>query len=142
MQVSKNFKLKEFVSPGIYKGWGKKSIWQLDQRIIGLAQAVRELFDEPITINGRFNGRKYTDSGYRSPRSRTGGKKSQHRAGRAIDLKFHKSNDYDEIRRIIIANYAELSKYGLTTMEDKTRNWLHLDIRWSLNPKDLMIFQP
>ena len=132
MRVSKNFLLKEYMPYKLYKKDGDKCIRYLDPKIVDIAQAVRELFDQSIVINGRFRGKTYKNSGYRNPRTSVGAERSQHKFGRAIDLKFYKLRDYDEARQIIIANFAMLSKFGLTAMEDDTRSWLHLDCRWTL----------
>ena len=110
----------------------------LDARVIDIAQAVRELFDEPIVINGRFLGNTYKNSGYRTPQCSEGAYYSQHKFGRAIDLKFKSMPDYDEVRKVIRANFYLLSAHGLTAMELGTDGWLHLDCRWSLTPDKLI----
>ena len=138
MQVSRNFALQEFVPPAIWSGYKQKSMMFLDPRIINIAQAVRELFDEPIVINGRFMGKTYKNSGYRTPRTSVGALYSQHKFGRAIDVKLKSRPDYDEVRQVIRANFALLSGHGLTAMELGTAGWLHLDCRWTLNPDRLL----
>jgi hypothetical protein len=140
MKVSRNFVLQEFVPPSIWRKNKEKSIRFIDPRIIDIAQAVRELFDEPIVINGRFMGKTYKDSGYRTPQCGTGAYYSQHKFGRAVDLKFKSCPDYNEVMKVIRANFAMLSKVGLTTMETGTDGWLHLDCRWTLTPDRLLEF--
>ena len=130
MKVSTNFYLQEFVDEGTYKQWGDNSIWFVDPRIITLAQFIRERLGKPCTVNNWHGGGKFQYSGFRPPPCTVGASLSQHRFGRAIDLKV-KDMTADEVRADIIGNYDIYSKAGLTTIEDGeyAPSWCHIDIR-------------
>ena len=140
MKVSANFNLKEFIDPETYKRFGDSSIWFIDNRIITLAQFIRERLNKPCTINNWSNGGQYQYSGFRPPECTIGAKLSQHRFGRGIDLKC-KGMTADEVREDIIKNFDIYNKIGLTTIEDGkfAPTWCHIDVRES---EELLIVKP
>lgn len=134
MKYSKYFTLQELVPPSIFSHYGAKSSQFLDHRSGALLDRIREFLGEPISINGLFNGVAFSNSGFRTPDTLVGGKLSQHKFGRAYDLKIsltHKIKSYEEFRQIIRDNFEELNKLGLTTIELNTPTWLHLDMRFT-----------
>ena len=136
MKVSKNFTLDEFLPPAIYE-MSPNGILFLDPRIIGIAQFIRDRFGKPVTINDYLDGGHYQDSGFRDPLTSIGAIFSQHKFGRAADLKIDEM-DPEEIRDDILENYALYNKVGLTTIEAATPTWLHIDCRWT-NLETLLI---
>lgn len=121
------FKTQEFVSKEIYAKWGENSLWFIDPRLIKLADFIREFFDKPVKIN---DGGQYNYSGFREPECTVGAKLSQHRFGRAIDIKVTGMAPravFDAIR----ANESKFMEAGLTTLEraEDTPSWTHCDIR-------------
>ena len=125
----KYFQLHEVVYPGAIQARGEQA-WQLmDDRILRGADWLREKFGA-ITINGKFAGKGFTESGLRDPFTVTGAKFSQHKFGRALDLKFHKVT-VKEVYEHIIRNPSEARANGITTVEDIafTPTWLHIDCR-------------
>ena len=125
----KYFQLHEVVHPGAIQARGEKA-WQLmDERILRGADWLRELFG-PCTINGKYNGKGFTESGLRDFNTPTGGTLSQHKFGRALDLKFHKVT-CKEVYDYIIRNPGDARENGITTVEDIafTGSWLHIDCR-------------
>lgn len=124
------FKTQEFVSREIYEKWGESSLWFVDPRTLKLANFVREFFGKPITINNWTSGGQYNYSGFREPECTEGAKLSQHRFGRAIDIKVAGMAPravFDAIR----ANEKLFMDAGLTTLEkaEDTPTWTHCDIR-------------
>jgi hypothetical protein len=102
----------------------------MDERILRGADWLRELFG-PCTINGKFNGKGFTESGLRDPFTNTGAKFSQHKFGRALDLKFHKVT-CNEVYEYIIRNPTQARENGITCVEDirdTKGQWLHIDCR-------------
>jgi hypothetical protein len=140
LKVSKNFYLDEFVPRSIYKKYGFKSIWFLDPRLIDLAQGIRDFLGVPVTINNWMTGGRRQYSGYRPPRSSVGAYYSQHKFGRALDIKVKLSaldlHSYEGLRDIIRNNYKHFKTLGVTTIEKNTKTWLHLDMRQT-NEKEL-----
>jgi hypothetical protein len=129
MKVSKNFILQEFVDPVTYKAMGEKSLWLIDKRIIDLAQFLRDHFNVPVIINNWHLGGRYDESGLRQFNTTTGATRSQHKYGRAADLKFSGLKP-EEIRNEIRKSPILLS-LGLTTIEKDTPTWVHIDCRYT-----------
>ena len=142
IKVSFNFYLDEFIDPDTYKKFGRNSIWFLDPRIIPIAQLLRNLASTPVIINSWFHGGGFTESGFRRPATRTGGYLSQHKFGRAIDVKVN-DKDPDEVMELINFHHEKFMKLGLTTLEhtDFTPTWNHLDCRFT-EKEELFIVKP
>lgn len=128
MKVSKHFVIQEFVPKEIYDRFGDKSIWFIDPIIIRVAQFFRDRYNVSIIINDWHMGGKRTLSGFRPPSTKLGAGLSQHRFGRAIDLKW-KGLDPETIRKDIKENQKEFLAVGLTTVEKGTDSWIHCDCR-------------
>jgi hypothetical protein len=127
----KYFALNEVIPPHIIAERGERA-WQLmDDRILRGADWLRELFG-PAVINGRFGGKVFTESGLRDPFDTTSksAKFSQHKFGRALDLKFTRVT-VKEVYEYIIRNPSEARANNITTVEDIafTPTWLHIDCR-------------
>ena len=139
MLVSRNFSLVEFVPPEVYEKYLGNSIWFLDSKIFVMAQFIRDRFGKPITINNWHSGQSRRESGFRKPLSSTGASFSQHRYGRAIDF-FIKGIEPDEIRRDIIKNFNLYQPTGLTTLEENTPTWVHVDCRNTATNNLLVVY--
>jgi hypothetical protein len=125
----KHFALNELVPPDVIASRGEQA-WQLmDERILRGADWLREKFG-PCVINGKFGGKGFTESGLRNPLTTTGARWSQHKFGRAVDLKFLRVN-VKEVYDYILANQPEARANGITTVENinATPSWLHCDCR-------------
>jgi hypothetical protein len=126
----KYFALNEVVYPGAIQARGEKAWELMDDRILRGADWLREKFG-PCVINGKFGGKGFTESGLRDPFTTTGAKFSQHKFGRALDLKFLKVS-VTEVYDYIIRNPTEARENGITTVEDirdTKGQWLHVDCR-------------
>jgi len=131
MKVSTNFHLHEFIDSKTYARFGNASIWFIDPRIIQVAQFIRDRHKKPIVINGKFSGVTFNYSGFDPPGGyRRATSLSQHRFGRAVDLKFI-GMTVQEAYKDIIENQDLYLKIGLTTVENikHTPTWLHCDVR-------------
>ena len=131
MRVSTNFYLHEFIDKKTHKRFGSASIWFIDPRIIQVAQFIRDRHKKPITINNWSSGGQYNYSGFDPPGGyRKSTSLSQHRFGRAADLKFS-GMTVQEAYKDIMENQDIYLKVGLTTVENikATPTWLHIDIR-------------
>lgn len=131
MKVSTNFSLHEFIDKKTYKKWGEASIWFIDPRIIQVAQFIRTRHNKPVTINSWTSGGQYQYSGFDPPGGyRKATSLSQHRFGRAIDVKISGMTP-QELYKDIIDNQDLYMKIGLTTVENiaHTKSWNHLDCR-------------
>lgn len=126
--ISKHFIIEEFVPPKVYNQFKENSIWFVSKEIISVADFIRDFFNKPVTINNWHISGTYTESGFRLPDTSTGAKLSAHKRGCAIDVKMP-GVDYDEVRKVILANEKEFMGAGLTTIEDGTSTWLHCDCR-------------
>ena len=139
MQVSKNFVLQEFIDPDTYKKWGDKSIWFIDPKVIHIAQLLRDKSGRAVTINNWSVGGLYKLSGLRPLDATIGAKLSQHKFGRAIDVKIQGYNP-EQVHDLIKNNWLEFKEIGLTTLEDLslTKTWTHIDVR-NTGKDDLLI---
>lgn len=141
MKLCKNFWLHEFIPPEIYEMSLRNSTLFIDQRLVKLVQFIRDRFNKPITINDWMDGGTFINSGYRSLLCEVGAHFSQHKFGRATDLKIDGVSP-EEARRDIIANWNLFKeKTALTTLEAKTPTWLHVDVRFT-NMEHLLIINP
>lgn len=126
-----SFVIQEFVPRRVYETWGNKSIWFIDPRIILFAQWLKTTTGSVVTINDWCFGGKYQYSGFRPPDCRTGAKLSDHRFGRAIDVKV-KGWDPEDIRQLIRDNWPYLFQhFGVTTIELDTATWTHVGFRFT-----------
>lgn len=121
----RHFDARELVPQEIYEQLGEKSILVMDDRILKMADAIRDFFGMPITINTWcFNGdRKY--SGYRDKTCKVGSLYSQHKFGRAVDMLI-KDVSAEEARSTIMANQEQFKH--IKVMEALVP-WLHIDCR-------------
>ena len=137
MALSKNFVIQEFVYPEIYAKYGENAQWFIDKRIVQACQFIRDKLERSVTINDWHLGGRYEESGLRAFDTETGAKYSQHKFGAAADLKIE-GFDGDEMRDVVKEYWGEL-KGLITTIEDDTDTWLHIDCRWTFNPDALLI---
>lgn len=128
--ISKHFKIQELVPESIYKRFGENSWWFIDSHLVELLDFMREYWGKPITINNWHEGKERQESGFRLPKTETGGDLSQHKFGRAADIHVEGMTP-EEVYNDIIANQNIFMEHGLTTMEDitMTKTWNHVDIR-------------
>jgi hypothetical protein len=129
MKVAKDFVLQEFVHPELYRIFGNQAIRFVDERLITIAQFVRDVIDCPIDVNTYVYGGNYIDRGVRLPESRIGAKFSMHKLGKAIDIS-SRFMGIEEIYNLIRKYDKDLFDMGLRRIEDiiYTPTWLHLDV--------------
>lgn len=142
MIYAPNFIIQEFVPKSIYEALGEGSTKLMDERIIILSQLFRTRYGK-ITINSWHNGGQYKESGLRLPETTTGAKYSQHKYGRAVDLKFE-DHTIQEIYSDVIKNTKLFHEKGLRVIEDIafTKTWLHIDCRFTGRDNEIIIVQP
>ena len=133
-KITKNFSDKE-VLPRELHGYSWE--WFIDFRIVEVAQKLRDIFGSITINNERFNW-----SGYRTADCGVGAQFSQHRFGRALDLKFANTTP-EEVQKYIIEHESEFMALGLRRMENaaKTKTWLHIDCMHTGKEK-IVIFNP
>ncbi len=134
------FKTQEFVPKKIYEQFGESSNWFVDPRLRKLANFVRTFFGKSVTINNWAWGGQFDQSGFREPASTTGAPLSQHRFGRAMDIKIAGMTPR-EVYNAILANEKVFMDAGLTCMEniDATPTWTHLDMRQTGSNRILIV---
>jgi hypothetical protein len=132
--LTNNILISEVVPKAVYNEWGDNAKWFIDIRVVQVAQTISDNINpgshEPVIINGVFNGVIFDESGLRNPLTETGASMSQHKFGRALDLKF-KNYSPDQVRSWIRAHWNELKELGLTTIEKDTPTWTHIDTRYT-----------
>lgn len=141
MKLSKNLWLHEFIPPEIYEMSLTNSTLFIDDRLVTLVQFIRDRYNTPVTINNWMDGGSFVSSGFRPALTEVGAHFSQHKFGRAADLKFQTVTP-EEVRQDIISNWSLFKeKTALTTVEAKTPTWLHVDVRFT-NMEHLLIVNP
>ena len=131
---SRYFDIKEFVDQRTWGIRGVKAAELIDPKIVAICDLIREKTGLPVTVNNWHFAKPgdtvYKASGYRAIWEKVGGQLSQHRCGRAADVKV-KGLIPLRVFQIINANKAEFEDLGLTTVEDLkfTPTWLHIDCR-------------
>lgn len=142
MQLTKNFKLQEFVPREIYERFGSKSTMFINPLIPTLAQFLRDRFNKSVTINNWSYWREgmylYNNSGFRVPDCEDGAGLSRHKLGLCIDTKVN-GVAASEVQADIKDNYKSIYKpLGLTAIELDTKTWTHLSTEWT-NQDDLKL---
>jgi hypothetical protein len=139
----KYFGVQELVPPEIYRERGERAWELLDDRLLLTLDAARSYFGS-IVVNDWSWGGGYKESGLRALNSPTGGRLSQHRFGRAADLKPQKVT----VQEMYAAILAKPERFPhLTTLEDifytvtPRGSWLHMDCRNNPTP-GLRIIKP
>ena len=121
------FKIHELVPPQVFKDRGQKAWELLDPTLLMVIDSLRAEFG-PATINNWKWGGKFKWSGLRTAGCKIGAKYSQHRFGRAADMKFSNFTP-KQIRKIIRECLPYYTDMGIKCVENKTGTWLHIDIR-------------
>jgi hypothetical protein len=149
-----NFYVQEFVPKQVYSYYGNKSVWFLDNRLILLAQFMRDYFKESMTINNWHSGGSFQYRGFRPDVfyyekqadgtyvSKRKGKYSQHRFGRGLDCNLANTTP-DDMRKEILSNEELWIEAGLTTIEDGAYapTWFHGDMR-NTGMEKILIVKP
>ena len=141
MKVSKNFSLKEFVPSDMYALHGDKCIHLIDDRIIKIAQILRDEFGVMVANTwSNFSAPNESEINYRGwrPWDHDSAEFSAHKFGRAIDL-ISPKRDTQEMRQHIIDHHKE--KFSLIRRIENKVNWLHLDVANTMTD-DLVVFNP
>lgn len=135
------FDVREFVDPRTWQLRGIKAAELIDPKIVAICDILRE-HAGPLIVNNWHNKGQYKSSGFRAVWDNTGGVLSQHRCGRAADVKSKKYKP-GQLLSIIMQHKAEFMVAGLTCIESLqfTPTWLHLDCR-ATGLDDLVFVQP
>lgn len=156
MKISENFDIRELVHWRTWRKYGNRSIEQVDNRLPSILEYLKKAFSTDgerayVVVNDWLWGGHYTDSGYRDPDSKVGAPESQHRSGRAVDIKVKHKGEYlssEDMYRVVRENWHELKKLGVKRVEDPAytkneggRAWLHIDLA-ETNKDELHVFKP
>lgn len=130
LKLTKNFHMCEFMPKNIYEKFGKNCTWFLDPRVPLICQYLRDVLARRVTVNTwKFDNLKiYDQSGFRQNDSPIGAVHSQHKFGRAADIKIDGMHPED-VRQFIRKEFKNLSVLGLSTIEKHTPTWVHFDVR-------------
>ena len=146
MQYAKSryFKIEELMPPDVFKRYGEQCWMFLNPLLILSIDALRELYNDTITVNDYLWGGNYTESGFRPSWSKTGGWLSQHRLGNAIDAKGRNKSkeEADRLRTLILSNRDKLPH--ITAIEDGriATTWAHLDVRNCSDNSRIWVVRP
>lgn len=126
---STHFRIEELVPRETFRQLGGLAWILFDNRLLYTLDCLREYFDFPLIVNDWKWGGTNHFRGFRPSDCTVGVKYSQHRFGRAIDLKpgHNGINCTAEYMRLEIIANSKLFPH-ITSMEDGV-SWLHFDIR-------------
>lgn len=132
----KHFSIKELVTPQMYSDWGDKCWSLFDDRLLRMIDMLREELG-PCVINDWSWGGNFQHSGIRDEHFYGSAEKylasrSQHKYGRAVDLKFNKM-PAQEVRKYLIEHkdqYADIKFVECGPLRSgKNMDWVHIDVR-------------
>ena len=138
MYKLKHFSVYELVDQETFELLGNNAQLLFDQDLLRDIDTLRENINRKCTINDWYWGGKFSQSGYRTLKSVVGSKTSQHRLGKAFDLKFEKITA-EEVRKHIIANKH---LYPAIMRLERGVSWIHLDGKLVANSKRIYLFNP
>ena len=121
------FGLEELVAPEIFKARGERAWVLLDVYALVTLDQLRERFGK-MTVNDWHWGGKFKDSGLRHESSTTGKWWSQHRFGRAFDIK-PKDTTPQEIHVAILSDPDKFPHLRVLEAIAATPTWVHWDTR-------------
>lgn len=136
-KIAKYFVAEELVP----YGYSKYASILIDDRILWTIDKMRERFGK-ITVNNWLWGGAFSYSGWRPMTYSKGAKMSQHRWGRAVDMKFENVTP-DEVREDIkMVGRRGVYQY-ITRCEAETPTWVHVDCcNVGGDPDEILFFNP
>ena len=122
IQISKNFKLREFEC----KSTGQV---KLHEELLELLQSLRDNLGKPITINSGYRSKEHNE--------KVGGTKgSQHLKGTAVDISLRNLGYSAEGIAIIVKDIADKLEIGRDNLGLGYANtFLHIDVRGLIGDK-------
>ena len=143
---SKYFKIQELVSKQTYEKYGEKSWIFLDERLILTLDALREYFNDPITVNNWLWGGNLQQRGLRTNCDEIVKNKtlknslyvSQHCLGKAVDFNV-KNHTVQDVYKVILENPKAFPYIKRIENINKTPTWVHIDIANTEN-ENIIIF--
>lgn len=134
MYKCRHFEIRELVPRHVYEERGEKAWMLLDERALVMLDLLRDKYGS-ITINDWAWGGTNQWRGLRTEVSPVGSQYSQHRFGRAFDLKF-KDISAEEVRIHILGNKKD---WPYVHSLELGTSWLHFDVR---NCEPIMTYKP
>lgn len=153
-KLTTNFDLEEFVPKSVFQKYGASSTWFLNMHHVNSVQWLRDELTKDfgknirLIINNWHNGGLFSQRGFRTPDSDHYNPWSQHPRGNATD-KHSPDLTITEIYTWLMMNQKKvIDNTSIRAVEDISITakggvgWLHLDSRWILNTKELLIVKP
>ena len=140
-KITANFYDCEIIPKDEYLS-GFNALDLVDITIVNVAQHLREKFGR-IDINNWYWNGTFQFSGFRPKKCKIGAKKSAHKIGKALDLKF-KDTTPAEVEKYILDNQQFFYDMGLRRIESTqvTKTWLHIDMIDCGKPNKIYKFRP
>jgi hypothetical protein len=136
MYTCRHFKLAELVYPELYKDHnGNSKLWVcFDVRLLAAIDDIRDFIGIPVAINSWASGGTAKSSGLRPLSDNIGAKLSQHKFGRAADLKFNSKDWTPEKLREYMKKIGCFEPGFLDRTDDEARPFIHIRrIEWMRN---------
>lgn len=140
--VPKYFKLHEMLPYNFYMLHQRLGayLWTIcfDWRILWTGDRLRERWGTTICNDYSWGG-NHRERGLRTPDTTTGTVLSQHKFGRALDLKFKNISAHEAREQILGDPWGNDFKYITCVEVGLAVTWLHLDVRnWDKNNRGIL----
>lgn len=130
---AKHYKIQELVSEKIFHTYGQKAWWFIDTTLIRTLDTIREMSNNPVTVNNWVFGGDNEHRGLREPGVDIGAYMSLHKLGKAADINIKGFTD-KEVYNFIFKNIGKLPYIKGIQLGD---GYVHIDVR---NRYDITIF--
>jgi len=142
-----NFRAEELVSPAVWSLLGDKSLLLFDEPfLIDVDRFVSDLKRDTncsaVVVNNWFWQGHFTQSGFREHTSSVGSKRSQHRLGKAVDLKFKGGVGVRTAYSYLIEHQERYPMIKRVEDLDFTPTWLHVDAKKVKGVDRIYLFTP
>lgn len=136
------FRIYELVPRSIYDRFPPDLLWKLfDDRLLLTADRIRIRYNRIVYINDWYWGGIFEESGFRHFDSNTGAKLSDHKFGRALDLKVE-GMSHEEIRQDIRLK-PNIKAFKYITAVELGVSWLHIaTANWNKKKDGIYFFTP
>lgn len=135
------FQIFELVPPSVYNNFDHEHLWRVfDNRLLVTFDRIRIRYNRTIYINDWYWGGIYERSGFRHFDCAVGAQLSDHKFGRAGDLKIEGVSSR-EVRQDI-RDKPDIKAFEYITAVESQVSWLHIACaNWDKSRHGILFFQ-
>jgi len=136
----KHFCVKEFVPKHVYSMLGEHAIHLMYTPLLRDLDSIRTHINKPITINDWAFGGELNYSGFRPIDCHVGAELSQHKIGKAVDIRVEGYTP-DDLADYIIKYQSRYPSIRRIENPEFTPSWTHIDCK-PTHRDDIHVFTP